>query len=333
MSFLNPLLLFAALGVGLPILAHLLSRYKVQRTDWAAMQFLNRSVRVRSRQIRLRDVVLLCLRCLAIVLLTLAFAKPFIKEGESVPSKVSERRAGVIIALDASYSMEHADGASTRFEQALEKIGAIAEGLHPGDPVSLVLLGAEHRVVARNMAFDPARFDELLRSQQATPEPLDLDSVPPTLEALVEAMDAPQKEVYLVTDMQAQDWKDRPAWLGEAFEDLGESAPMTIIPVRGGADNLAITNLELVSGVLRKDTIARYRATVRNYGTSPVANVRVKGLVNDITVDTKPVPCIWVLSVVETDDRKKVTAVLSEEIPVEVTAKKSIIVAGWQKNW
>ena len=65
MSFLNPLLLFAAFGVALPILAHLLNRYKVKRTDWAAMQFLNRSVRVRSRQLRLRDFILLCIRCLS----------------------------------------------------------------------------------------------------------------------------------------------------------------------------------------------------------------------------------------------------------------------------
>ncbi|MBN1991420.1 MAG: SH3 domain-containing protein [Anaerolineae bacterium] len=53
----------------------------------------------------------------------------------------------------------------------------------------------------------------------------------------------------------------------------------------------------------------------------------------DITVDTKPVPCIWVLSIVETEDRKTVTAVLSEAIPVEVTMDKSIIVASWRKNW
>ncbi|MBT4799636.1 MAG: hypothetical protein HON81_15105, partial [Verrucomicrobia bacterium] len=65
MSFFNPLLLFAALGVALPILAHMLNRHKVKRTDWAAMQFLNRNVRVRSRQLRLRDILLLCLRCLA----------------------------------------------------------------------------------------------------------------------------------------------------------------------------------------------------------------------------------------------------------------------------
>jgi hypothetical protein len=39
------------------------------------------------------------------------------------------------------------------------------------------------------------------------------------------------------------------------------------------------------------------------------------------------------LSIVDTEDRKTVKAVLSEEIPVEVTLEKSVIVAGWQKNW
>ncbi len=53
----------------------------------------------------------------------------------------------------------------------------------------------------------------------------------------------------------------------------------------------------------------------------------------DITIDTKPVPCIWTLTVVDTDDRKTVKARLSESIPVEVTNEKSIIVAGWRKNW
>lgn len=53
----------------------------------------------------------------------------------------------------------------------------------------------------------------------------------------------------------------------------------------------------------------------------------------DITVDTKPVPCVWVLSIVDTDDRETVKATLSEAIPVEVTVEKSVIVANWQKNW
>ncbi len=292
MTFLNPLLLLAGLGVALPILAHLLNRHRVQHTPWAAMQFLNKNVRVRSRQLRLKDILLLVLRCLAVLLLGLALAKPFVKEAEGVAARLGERRAGVIIALDASYSMQHSDGSTTRFERALEQIRAIAEGIHAGDPVCLVLLGAEHKVVARNMAFDSERFEAILQAQQATPESLDLDSVPMRLKELAEGMDAPQKEIYIVTDMQAQDWNSRPAWLSDAFKELGQSAATFIVPVRGDPDNLAITNLELVSGVLRKGTIARYRATVRNCGTGPVANIRVRGRVNNITVDTKTIPAI-----------------------------------------
>ena len=292
MSFLNPLLLLAALGVALPILAHLLNRQQVKRTDWAAMQFLNRSVRIRSRQLRLKDFILLCVRCLAILLLVAALAKPFMKDPGEVPSGIGERRTGVVIALDASYSMAHSDGTATRFERAIEKIGVITENIHPGDPVCLVLLGAEQRVLARNMAFDAGKFDELLSSERVSPESLDLDSVPKKLKALAESMEAPQKQIFFVTDMQASDWKKQPAWLGEAFKNLGESASTTIVPVLGGSDNLAITDLELVSGVLRENTVARYRATVRNCGTSPVTNVQVKGLTNDITVDTKTIPAI-----------------------------------------
>ena len=292
MSFLHPLILVAGLGIGLPILAHLLSRYQVQRTDWAAMRFLNSSVRVRTRQLRLRDILLLCLRCLAVILLVLAFAKPFMKNAANLPAGLGERRAGVVIALDASFSMGHRDGSSSRFEQGLEKVRTIMEDIRPGDPVSLVLLASEHRVVARNIAFDPARFAEMLQNLEPSPEPLNLASVPQLLNSLADGMDAPQKEIHIVTDMQARDWKEKPAWLTDAFNDLTRAAVTIIVPVRGGSDNLAITDLELVSGVLRKDTIARYRATVRNYGPNPVSNVRVKGMADNVTVDTKTIPAI-----------------------------------------
>ena len=53
----------------------------------------------------------------------------------------------------------------------------------------------------------------------------------------------------------------------------------------------------------------------------------------DITVDSKPVPCMWTLQVVATDDRETVTAQLSEAVPVEVTHEQSVIQANWQKNW
>ncbi len=53
----------------------------------------------------------------------------------------------------------------------------------------------------------------------------------------------------------------------------------------------------------------------------------------DITLDTKPIPCHWRLTVVATADRETVLARLSETIEVETTLDQSIIVANWRKNW
>lgn len=53
----------------------------------------------------------------------------------------------------------------------------------------------------------------------------------------------------------------------------------------------------------------------------------------DVTVDTKPVPCLWTLQVVDTDDRETVKATLSEAVSVEVTQDQSVIQADWIKNW
>ena len=301
MMFLNPLILLAALGLALPILAHLLNRYQVKHTDWAAMQFLNRSVRIRSRQLKLKDLFLLILRCLALLLIVLGLSKPYLNEPGGLASAIGERRVGVVIALDSSFSMQHSDdnGQGTRFKRAVQKVNLIAENLHPGDPVCLVLLGAEHRVVMRNMAFDQNRFQEILENQKATPESLDLDSVARKLKELAAEMDAPQKEIYIVSDLQEQDWNEGAARLRKAFEEnqdekkaKDEQASLFIIPIQGGSENLAITKFELVSGVLRKGTTARYRATVRNFGETPAINARVKGQVNNITVDTKSIPSI-----------------------------------------
>lgn len=291
MTFLNPLLLIGALGLALPILAHLINRQQVQRTDWAAMQFLNRSVRVRSRQLRLRDILLMLMRCLALLLIVFALARPATSNsgGSWLPG---EERAGVVIALDASFSMAHSDGTATRFERAIKQVEVISEQIKPGDPVSLVLLGGEHRVVLRNVAYDPDRFAEVLAQQQPTPQAMDLESVPKHLESLVQDMDALQKEVYLITDTQAQSWGQASVPLQDALTELSVQASVFLVPIKGTEENLAVTNLDLVSGSLRNGAVARYRATVHNFGKSPASNVEVRCRVEGVQIDSKRIPLI-----------------------------------------
>lgn len=101
--------------------------------------------------------------------------------------------------------------------------------------------------------------------------------------------------------------------------------------------NIVDTAGNPVNGVFVRATCGNY-ATI-SYPSGPVGwggyNVSADWPPGfyDLTVNKKPVPCIWTLSVVDTDDRETVKAVLSETIPVEVTTDKSIIVANWRKNW
>ena len=291
MTFLNPLLLIGALGISLPILAHLINRQQVQRTDWAAMQFLNRSVRVRSRQIRLRDLLLLVMRCLAILMLVFALARPASDSADNawLPG---EERAGVVIAVDASFSMAHSDGSASRFDRALEQVDVIRQQIKPGNPVTLVMLGGEHRVVLRNVAYDPDRFAEVLAQQKPTPEHMALDSTPKFLESLVEDLDALQKEVYIVTDTQAQGWGGKSAPLRDALTSLSDSASVFLVPVTGSDNNLAVTGLDLVSGSLREGSVARYRATVHNFGSRPVSSVEVRCRVDGAQIDSKQIALV-----------------------------------------
>ena len=293
MSFLNPLLLVAAIGVALPILAHLLNRQQVKRTDWAAMQFLNRNLRVRSRELRLRDILLLLLRCLALLLLVLALSRPFWPAGSGSWFS-GEPRAGVVIAIDASFSMGHGSEGTSRFDRALEQAKIIAESIQPGDPVSLVLMGGQDEALVHNMAFDPERFGQLLETAKPSPSRLDLDRVPKRIEELLEDMDSPQKEAYFITDVQARDWRRVSSSFQTAFSKLQEKANVFLVPLPGSAANLAVTDLSLVSGVLRKGTTARYQATIRNYGSEPVANVEVRCRVNGVQIDAKTIPLVKV---------------------------------------
>ena len=99
MAFLAPLFLTLATLVGVPLLVHLLRR-KVGRTvDFPAVRYLTRMEQEHSRDLKLRHVLLLLLRMLAVLALALAAARPIAKLAGLGHAPVS-----VAIVLDNSMS-------------------------------------------------------------------------------------------------------------------------------------------------------------------------------------------------------------------------------------
>lgn len=85
MTFLSAGMLAGLALVALPVLLHLLNRGRTQTVQWGAMEFLMRSIALRSKRIRFEEAMLLALRCLLLVLLALAMARPFLPARGNVP--------------------------------------------------------------------------------------------------------------------------------------------------------------------------------------------------------------------------------------------------------
>jgi hypothetical protein len=99
-SFLSPLFLIGALAVAVPIALHLFRRRTEKVVPFAAVRLMRGApVEEQSRR-RLRELVLLALRVSALVLLALAFARPYVSGADS-------RWASplTVVAVDTSMSV------------------------------------------------------------------------------------------------------------------------------------------------------------------------------------------------------------------------------------
>ena len=287
LPFLNPWMLWALPAVGIPVLIHLLNRHRATTIEWGAMELLRRVMVYRSREIRLEDILLMLLRCLIVLLVVLAVARPTTRW---LPW-AGKRDAGLVVALDGSLSMSHRPGLRSRFDEAVEQARTILRTADLGQPVSLVLMGQQPRVLLRHTAYDPATVDAALAGLQPSAAPLNLDANLFELRTLVAELKAAQRELHLVTDAQATTFSrlsDKARTLFRELAATGAVAHLVTLPGTND-ENCGVTRLELVSGVLRVGALAQFQATVRNYGRADRNPGELTLFLNDQPVDKRAV--------------------------------------------
>ena len=99
LTFLAPLFLLGLLAVAVPIIVHLVNRERRNAIAFPSLMFLRRVPFRSVRRQRIRHWPLFALRCLALALLALAFARPFL-DRES--SERGRRRRGTARARRAA---------------------------------------------------------------------------------------------------------------------------------------------------------------------------------------------------------------------------------------
>ncbi len=211
MTFLNALLAFGATAFSVPLIIHLLNRSKYLTIDWGAMQFLDASVKVNSRRIQWKQLLLLLIRCLIPVLLALAMARPLIQTWKDTAGSTPMSLA---ILLDDSLSMQSVNDKQgrigekrNRIQQAVAQIQKILEELPAGSDASVILGGKPVEMWAQHQPSELSKRLLALNDRTESAGRLDLSEAARSAASWLEKSSNPRRHLLLVSDFQASEWK------------------------------------------------------------------------------------------------------------------------------
>ncbi len=276
MSFLSPFVLGGLAAIGVPIIIHLLNKFRVKTTDWGAMRFLIDIVQKNQKRVKMDDLILLILRCLVVALAVLAFARPVLK-GLGLGG---EGPVAAVVLLDHSASMAQTVGLTSRFDLARTEIRSWLDKQDAQSLVGLYLAGSRTIPLIGKPANDFALFRKSLDA--AAPSDYGSDftqSLRLAVESLKTVTGRP-KEIRIYTDGQAGAFLHR----AELRLIAQEHPDIVIRPlVIGGppAENLGIVALRQEGGIPSVGQAVRFHAEVLNSGPTTANGVKVDFTLND----------------------------------------------------
>jgi hypothetical protein len=154
MQFWFPGFLFAAAALLIPIVVHLFSFRTFRVVYFSDIRFLQELKEETRKQSRLRHILVLASRCLALLMLVMAFAKPYF------PERLEANSGGqkyITVFLDNSFSMDAESKSGLNFEVAKARAIEIAEAYSETDRFRLLTQdfdGASSKFITREEFFE-----------------------------------------------------------------------------------------------------------------------------------------------------------------------------------
>jgi hypothetical protein len=229
-GFLAPLWLLAGAAAAVPLLIHLMRRRAGARIEFPAVRYLVRAEREHSRDLRLRNLLLMILRVAAVLLITLAAAHPIIRMAGG-----GHARTALAIVLDNSLSTSAVEGGRPVLQRLQARAREVLQRASSADRVWLVTADGVVHGGSRDAVLDAAAHTEPFGGAG------DLRAATSRAAMLVRAASLPARELVVLTDGQATSWSDPltlddvplHAWLPSAAAPTNHAVvAVRAIPVR-----------------------------------------------------------------------------------------------------
>lgn len=248
MTFLQPFILFALPLIALPILIHLINQNRHKTIPWAATMFLLQAKRMARGMARLRYILIMIARMLAVAGLIFAISRPM--SGGWLGLTTSGAPEITVVILDRSVSMEEQDPVTNRSkrETAVEKLASVFQDLGRNSRIALFDSATGRR-------FDLNSPEALMELPETAPTSTSAD-IPALMQEATEYIltnEAGRTDVWICSDLRQSDWNPSGGRWESVREQLRnrDGVRLYLLAYQDLApDNLAVS----VSGVHRRET-------------------------------------------------------------------------------
>jgi Aerotolerance regulator N-terminal/von Willebrand factor type A domain len=272
MGFFAPWFLAALAAVGLPVYIHLLRRHTTTPRPVSSLMFFERGTQSSTRHRRLRYLLLFALRVLLLLLLTLAFANPFLRRSSAA---ASDRL--LMVAIDNSFSMR----AGTRLTDAKRNALAVLTTRRPSQRAQVMVLGGELQILTQPIQ-DSAALQSAVEGIQPGDSHGNFGKLGRGMRALAETVHTPI-ELHLFSDMQASN-------LPANFGDMVMPGNVTLVlhpEAKATLPNWTVESVEAPSQLVDPKR-TRVLTVIAGHQT-PAAARAVSLVVNGVVTATKKV--------------------------------------------
>lgn len=205
MSFTFPWLLWVLFAASIPIIIHLVNRWRHRSVHWAAMEFLLRAARETRGTKKLLHYLILALRVLAVAALVTAFARPLLS---SFFGWGSSGLNEVLLVLDRSASMDARPDKTNSLRDAIPPL--VESTFKQLGSCHLSLLDSTTGTVTQIPA--PEALADLTVSK-TTDGGADIPALLQKAIPYLEESGSGKTEIWIASDMQSSSWKpDSPVW-------------------------------------------------------------------------------------------------------------------------
>jgi hypothetical protein len=278
-SFLAPLFFAGLAALAVPILVHLTHKERKDVVVFPSLMFLSRIPYQAVRRQRIRNWILFALRCLALIFLAFAFARPFLNRPASAAPVRSLGARELVILLDRSYSMGYAD----RWSRAVDAAKRAIAGLGGSDHGSIVLFDATATAITEptgDKAVLTTSLDRVKPGAGATR----YEPAFKLAQRILADSKLPRREVLLISDFQ------RVGWDGRDSPSLPAGTTINKVDLADAkTSNVAVTSVDFRRDYAAERERVAITARLVNRSAEPRTGHSVTLELNGRAVETKQV--------------------------------------------